>query len=513
VSRPAIAILLLLLAAPVLAGTDLSKLYPATIDRAEAKYCRSWTVGPDDVFKIDSFHYAVGKDFEVSVKKAVAVFGHWDRNVVWAVVLPEKPGKVRWKETGEEEVVNLYLRFAPSRLAELFPRKKVRKNGPAEALIPAKRIHAAKINAWCQIDNMPVIPEEPWIMLDVETPEKKRRMFMTDTGKLSVKYEPFFADKAVMPPPAEKIEKGDALAAYDKVWETFDRQYAMFVIRPEVDWKKLGSIYRKVAAKAETRYEAAGAIALLLSHLRDLHVWVRAGDEWLPGYRRLRIGNGNPRALREFLIGISGPEEDVSWGRTADGIGYISVWGLSKPGAVETFHRALDELMDTKALVVDLRFNGGGDETMARKMAGRFVDRARVYSYSQYRAGKRHDQLTEKIPRKFGPNGKRYEKPVICLFGRKTMSSAESMALMFGECPQVTTMGDHTAGSSANPMQLHLPGRITVNMPRWLDMDPSGQPIDEVGVKPDVLVRPALDEFRNDDPVMRAALERLRKKE
>ena len=92
------------------------------------------------------------------------------------------------------------------------------------------------------------------------------------------------------------------------------------------------------------------------------------------------------------------------------------------------------------------------------------------------------------------------------------MSSAESFALMLAQCPQVTTMGDRTAGSSANPRPLELDCGITVNLPRWHDMTPDGKPIEHAGVPPDVqLDFPAESFGETSDPVLDAALARLRK--
>ncbi|MHC4578995.1 MAG: hypothetical protein ACYTED_16495, partial [Planctomycetota bacterium] len=85
--------------------------------------------------------------------------------------------------------------------------------------------------------------------------------------------------------------------------------------------------------------------------------------------------------------------------------------------------------------------------------------------------------------------------------------------LMFAQCPQVTTMGDWTGGSSANPRRLELKCGITVNLPRWLDMDPEGHPIEHVGVKPDKLIKAKPEDFTAErDPVLKAALRYLRKK-
>ncbi len=91
------------------------------------------------------------------------------------------------------------------------------------------------------------------------------------------------------------------------------------------------------------------------------------------------------------------------------------------------------------------------------------------------------------------------------------MSSAESFALALAQCPQVTTLGDRTAGSSGNPRRVEPGVGIVVNLPRWIDMDPQGKPIDAVGVLPRVKVEAKPEDFTGDrDPVLAAALENLR---
>jgi C-terminal processing protease CtpA/Prc len=186
--------------------------------------------------------------------------------------------------------------------------------------------------------------------------------------------------------------------------------------------------------------------------------------------------------------------------------------GLSNPSLPAEVDRALEALSDTWGLVMDLRFNGGGGEDLAIRIAGRFHDRERVYSTNRYRSGPEHDQLGPLLKRTCGPRGPwRYRGPVVCLVGRKTMSSAESFALMMAQCPQVTTMGDRTAGSSANPRRREFPGGISVTVPQWIDMDPDGNPLDEEGYEPDVVVKARAGDFDDHDPVIDAALKMLRR--
>jgi hypothetical protein len=146
------------------------------------------------------------------------------------------------------------------------------------------------------------------------------------------------------------------------------------------------------------------------------------------------------------------------------------------------------------------------------EIAGAFLDRECVYAKSQYRNGPRHTDLTAPKSRIGRPKDPwHYVAPVIVLQGQRTMSSAESLVLMLSQCPQVTTMGDRTAGSSGNPRPLNAGAGITVNLPRWNDLDAKGKPIDAVGIPPAIVVdtKPA-DFSGNVDTVLVAALERLR---
>lgn len=508
--RPLLVLAVLLLsAAPALAGPDLGTTYPPTVDGHEGAPPRDWVCWPEDVWEVKSFTYHLG-DLKVSTGPAQVVIGRHETSALWAVLLPEKPGTITSKDTDTEAAKTILLRFHPSHVGDLFPRKTVKKQGEPSALAYARRMFHHKAPACWWGGRWPVVTWKGCLVVDVDTTEGKRRMFMLDLEKEEVRYEHAFATNPVPEPPDDRISKKDALAAFDGAWNAFDEKYAMFVLRPEVDWKKLRKLYRPMAAKAKTAWEAAAAIDLLTSHLRDLHVYVKVGDTWLPGFQRMRPLNANWKAGKR-LLGTLHEEKGLAWGKTEDGIGYLAISNLPSLELAARVDEVLEELAGTWGLILDLRYNGGGDEPTAVKIAARFVDASRVYSVNQYRAGSKHDRLGRKLERRVAPRGPwRYESPVVTLFGRKTMSSAESFALMMAQCPQVVTMGDHTAGSSANPMLLDLPGNIVVRMPRWLDMDPDGNPIDEVGVAPDVQIDTKWGDFRSADPVLEAALKRLR---
>ena len=421
------------------AGIDLAKQYPATLDWAEDAPARTWKSEAKDVWSLMrwSTRLVAGEQkLTIELGSSDVVFGHHEGNVVWAAVLPEKPGRLTTDlPGGGDEVTSVWLRFYPALVGTFFPADSVKKQG---------------------------------------------------------------------------LES--ALAAFDDVYDAFDREYAKFALHPGYDFAKAGAALRKRAAAAKTCYEVGVLLAELLRPLDDLHIDVSVDGEWIQVATRDRPQNGSWDAVRAQLVDLVDTKQDCFYGRTRDDVGYVNVYQLGDKELPKRFDEALEKLGHTWAMIVDLRFNGGGDELLAREIAGRFVDRERVYSVNRYRSGSRRDQHGPWLERKFSPRGPwRYESPVILLQGQRTMSSAESMALMFAQCPQVTTMGDKTAGSSGNPRFVETKGKIKVRLPRWDDRDPQQNPIEGKGIPPGVQVAAKQEQFTpTSDPVLSKALETLR---
>lgn len=489
---------------------DLTKKYKATLDFSDAGIQREWTCEAGDVWSLASFEFERGSQLALKCGKATVVFGVHAGNPVWAAVLPVEPGTIDSNVAGKgEHFTSIWMRFNPALLGDLFPAKTVTGQGDERSTLWALRLHANKINSGWQADNFPVIPKRDSIVLDCETREGPRRYFMVDSG--TVTWEPAFEKRTL--PALAPIDSKVAVDAFDAAWKAFDEEYAKFTLRPELDWAEIKAHYRPWAQQAKTTFEAGATVGVMLAKLRDLHVWVKAGDEFMPGYNRPRAVNGSWKAASSLIGPMTDTKHDLLWSKTSDGIGYVNVHELGDAELTNVFDSALDALGGTWGMIVDLRYNGGGDELLGASIASRFVDKKRVYAKSCYRSGAKHDQLGPQLPREFEPRGPwRFTGPVVALWGQRTMSSAESLAMMLAVCPQVTTIGDRTAGSSANPRKLELPGGIVANLPRWNDLDPKGNPIEDVGFAPQVKIDVTRDQLTDTrDPVLEAALEHLRK--
>ena len=355
-----------------------------------------------------------------------------------------------------------------------------------------------------------MVPSRESVVIDCETSERERRFYVIDTNKQTARYVDAFRQQALSVP--LPLEQGQAVRIFDQVWYAFDREYALFAVKQQIDWQQLKQEYQPRAANAKTNQDLAETLNAMLTELKDLHVYVRVSGRFLNGYQRKRLFNASPAAAVN-LIGPLNQIKGLRWGRTQDHIGYIAVDSLSISSLPDRFEVALKQMQETRGLILDLRANGGGAEPLARKMAGYFAEASTLYAMHQYRSGPTHTDLGALQKRIFAPDQNWYYRgPVIVLQGERTMSSAEAFVLMLAACPHVTTMGDRTAGSSGNPRQLDAGAEIIVNLPHWIPRDVSGKSFDTVGIQPDVAVKVAPEEFtRTTDPVLTAALKHLRK--
>src|SRR6185312_13107881 len=124
-------------------------------------------------------------------------------------------------------------------------------------------------------------------------------------------------------------------------------------------------------------------------------------------------------------------------GWLTDSIGYFHFRGFGRPEQTEAaIDQIIKEFKDAKAMVVDVRGNGGGDDQVGKLIADRFADRKRHYMKTAIRNGSRHDDFT---PWKYWyvePDGPiQFTKPVILLTHRHSVSASENFALAMRVLP------------------------------------------------------------------------------
>jgi len=311
----------------------------------------------------------------------------------------------------------------------------------------------------------------------------------------------------------DRTESSVAATIMEEAWNIVDTEYAMFGIRDQLDWDAVKDKYLAEARNAGSYEQAAGIVARMLGHLRDGHVWVKYKGKHLPVYRvphALNV-NKNTKIYGRYLGRIQQAGRRIVWAKTTDSIGFIMIRSWSGGDLPDKFDDVMEQMRDTRGLIIDVRWNSGGDSELSKYIAARFVDTTRVYGHYRYRNGPGRSDLTEKIERALSPRGPwRYDRPVILLMGQGCVSACESFCAMMAACPNVTTMGDRTRGSTGFPIPFKLDGEIEIYVPQWISYLPDGQVIDGRGVMPDVPFVPGPASFAGDrDELFETVLDRL----
>ena len=314
------------------------------------------------------------------------------------------------------------------------------------------------------------------------------------------------AGAAAADPDVTPAQNKEALAALAKA---IDQDYG-YRDRKKIDWAKEIEKRRAKFENAKSANEFARLAVHLLRLAEDAHVWVEAGDVNIATRTNSASPNFNYQVLQKKVPGWKEHPSGIIAGRFDDGVGYILFSECSKQQA-DGFDAALNEMKDTKALILDARLNGGGDELAARQVAGRFVEKAAVHSKNRIRESGNWQGPFDRIvePRR---EIERYAKPVAVLIGPKIGSSAESFVLMMKHGAGAKLIGHVTKGSSGRPLPRQLGNGVTVYLSSWEDQVPDGTLLEGRGVRPDVVVKTDLRDLQAGDAVLDAALRFLRGK-
>ena len=126
-------------------------------------------------------------------------------------------------------------------------------------------------------------------------------------------------------------------------------------------------------------------------------------------------------------------------------------------------------------LVIDIRNNGGGYDSVAGALASLFADKkSHMVSFGYEDAQGYHVAESQYI----FPDGRYADIPVVVLVNSNCMSAGDGMAKFLGDCPNVTLMGI-TASSGVNQNNggyIYLTDNICVNYPVFLSLSEAGEP-------------------------------------
>lgn len=202
-----------------------------------------------------------------------------------------------------------------------------------------------------------------------------------------------------------------------------------------------------------------------------------------------------------------------------DNIGILKI--NSWNNQVKHENKSIDELVEDEliklesadSMIIDVRGNGGGDSSIAMKLAGRFIGDEKGYSTCQERL-LGQDEYRGHI-NKVEPVKPYIDKPVVVLTSPKCLSSNEMFIASLKDTGRAITIGETTGGGSGKPQSTELKLGVEdyiLKVSSWRQYRNNGQEFENRGIEPDIEAHQTIEDLHNDkDTVLETAIEYLSK--
>jgi len=210
-------------------------------------------------------------------------------------------------------------------------------------------------------------------------------------------------------------------------------------------------------------------------------------------------------------------------------IAYVALNSFSDWEISLTFTERIPELKKAKALIIDLRKNGGGSSKIGKVILHHLTNdtifygsktssRLHIPTLKAWNQDKYYHDFPY-TPDTLGIGDRNLLKksriivPTAILIGHGTASAAEDFLIYADNQKHMTKIGEPTYGSTGQPLMFDLPNGGIARVCTKKDTYPDGREFVGIGIQPDIKVTKSLSDYiENKDLVLEKALEFLNNK-
>jgi carboxyl-terminal processing protease len=188
--------------------------------------------------------------------------------------------------------------------------------------------------------------------------------------------------------------------------------------------------------------------------------------------------------------------------REIGNIGYLTINNFESNKIIKKFDSLFTTIATTKALIIDVRNNGGGDSYIGDHILASLTDTAfktegsRIIRYNSIPGI--GAQWQENGAGTIKASGKQYySKPVVLLVSARTYSAAEDFVLAFDFMKRGKLIGQATGGSTGQPYSFNLPGGGSARVCAKDAYYPDGKAFIDIGILPNITVEKTVKDLED----------------
>lgn len=183
----------------------------------------------------------------------------------------------------------------------------------------------------------------------------------------------------------------------------------------------------------------------------------------------------------------------IDYKKITDEIGYIRISSFIGLDTSKEFIIALNRLIDSKGLILDLRGNSGGLFQNAIIISNLFMEEGDIVNVIARQGKKNTYSATDE--------GCIYNNPLVVLIDGTSASASEILSSALKDNNRAILIGTKTYGKGLVQKVFSLPNKTGMNLTIARYLTPSGKDINKNGVSPDYLVTFSHSDFINNiDP-------------
>ena len=332
-------------------------------------------------------------------------------------------------------------------------------------------------------------------------------------------------------------KKNDPLYNFEVLGEIFSDHYAYFELR-NINWDSLYNATKQNITAQTSDAELYVIMEDMLDSFNDGHIGISASDDVEEAAEALRSSasttndeNGNEKTYGDLVIAQlvaehylkdnlkSSRNKVINWGIMDNNIGYLQInvmfghGDLSLPDSLSgndywrayfgelenitsekhtrielaginpTLDIVMADLEDMDAIILDVRFNGGGKDEVALDIMKRFNPKRHLVFNKK---AKHQDRYTRPTNVYLESSDKPYTKSVYLLTSQESASATEIMVLSSLQLDHVTRVGTNTEGVFSDVLDKVLPNEWEIGLSNEVYLDTKGNNYEGIGIAPHV---------------------------
>ncbi len=291
---------------------------------------------------------------------------------------------------------------------------------------------------------------------------------------------------------------------YELLWKDFSEYYGQFEVK-QIDWDSINVVTQPMVNDNMNDEEFYGVITNMLSVLNDPHVTLYPTTPDLPRWS-VDLVDGI-KTIDDFSYDLvkanyvkkwfnqSGP---IQHGLLENNIGYMHIdqFEAGLKNTRKIMEVIINDLKDTHGLVIDIRDTPGGRDPEAQLIASYFTTEKKLYMTSRKKNGPGQNDFSNTVEWYINPQENHYDRPIVLLTTRYTMSGAETFSLAMNTLDQVTHVGDTTGGAFSDDImkEMYNGWLYSISVGDYRDKD--GISYESHGLPPDTLIENTPEEIK-----------------